>query len=189
MVSGTRRIRADEGDDANLRGLPRSAAANPGIRRSAPYDADVIEVRRSTSAGAESVWAVLADGFQYAAWVVGAARVRAVDDGWPEPGSRIHHSAGSWPLMINDTTTVLSCVPHRELVLQARGWPAGEARVELELLPSEQVGAQGCQIVMREDATHGPGRLIPGWVGQLAIAPRNVETLRRLAYLAERPRG
>lgn len=189
MVSGTRRVRADEGDDANPRGLPRRNAPNPGGRRSAPYDAKVIEVRRSTPAAVESVWGVLADGFQYAAWVVGAARVRAVDDGWPEPGSRIHHSAGSWPLMINDTTTVLSCVPNRELVLQARGWPAGEARVELELLPSEQFGAEGCQIVIREDATHGPGKLIPELVRQLAIAPRNVESLKRLAYLAERPRG
>jgi hypothetical protein len=91
--------------------------------------------------------------------------------------------------MINDITTVLSCVPTRKLVMQARGWPAGEARVELELLPAEQAGAEGCRIVIREDATHGPGTLLPRPLRQLAIAPRNVETLRRLAYLAERPRG
>lgn len=149
----------------------------------------VIEVSRQTPARVEAVWAVLADGFQYAAWVVGAARVRAVDDDWPAPRTRIHHSIGIWPLMINDITTVLLSVPTRELVMQARGWPAGEARVELELLPSGQAGAGGCRIVMREDATHGPGKLIPRRMRQLAIAPRNVETLRRLAYLAERPRG
>jgi hypothetical protein len=120
--------------------------------------------------------------------VVGAARVRAVDDGWPAVGTRIHHSVGTWPVMLDDITTVLSCVPARELVMQARGWPAGEARVELELLPVGQAGAQGCRIVMREDATHGPGKLIPGPLRQLAIAPRNVETLTRLTYLAERPR-
>ena len=149
----------------------------------------VIEVSRDTPASAAAVWAVLADGFQYAAWVVGAARVRAVDDNWPAPHTRIHHSVGSWPLMLNDVTTVLSCVPTRELVMQARGWPAGEARVELELLPAEQAGAEGCRIVIREDATHGPGTLIPRPLRHLAIAPRNAETLRRLAYLAERPRG
>ncbi len=149
----------------------------------------MIEVRRFTSASPEAVWAVLADGFGYAAWVVGAARVRAVDDGWPDIGTRIHHSFGTWPLMIDDVTMVLSCEPGRELVLQARGWPAGEARVELELRASDDVGEAGCRIVMREDATHGPGRLIPRPVRQLAIVPRNVETLRRLAYLAERPSG
>ena len=149
----------------------------------------MIEVSRRSSASAESVWAVLADGFRYAAWVVGAARVRAVDADWPATGTRIHHSAGVWPLMINDVTTVLMCTPHRELVMQARGWPAGEARVELELLPPEEVGTGGCRVVMREDATHGPGKLIPGPLRGLAIAPRNVESLKRLAYLAERPRG
>ena len=153
----------------------------------APYDRAVIEVSRCTPAGVDAVWAVLADGFRYAAWVVGAARVRAVDDGWPAAGTRIHHSVGTWPAMLDDVTTVLSSVPARELVMQARGWPAGEARVELELLPGEQAG--GCRILMREDATHGPGRLIPGPLRQWAIAPRNAESLRRLAYLAERPRG
>ncbi len=152
----------------------------------APYDLVVIEVSRCTPASVDAVWAVLADGFRYASWVVGAARVRAVDDGWPAVGTRIHHSVGTWPVMLDDITTVLSCVPGRELVMQARGWPAGEARVELELLPGEQAG--GCRIVMREDATHGPGKLIPGPLRQLAITPRNVETLKRLAYLAERPR-
>lgn len=147
----------------------------------------VIEVSRSTPASAEAVWAVLADGFRYASWVVGAARVRGVDVGWPAPGTRIHHSVGTWPLMIDDVTEVLSCTPGRALVLQARGWPAGEARVELDLRPSAGSGGAGCRIVMREDATHGPGRLIPQPLRQLAIAPRNVETLRRLVYLAERP--
>ena len=37
--------------------------------------------RRSVDAPAEAVWDVLADGWQYATWVVGASRVRAVDPG------------------------------------------------------------------------------------------------------------
>ena len=40
------------------------------------------QVSRSVAAPAEAVWAVLADGWQYATWVVGASRVRAVDAGW-----------------------------------------------------------------------------------------------------------
>jgi len=148
----------------------------------------VIEVSRFSPVSVNTVWGVLVDGFQYAAWVVGAARVRAVDDGWPAPGCRIHHSIGTWPLLIDDGTEVLSCDPGRELVLQARGWPIGEARVELKLAPSDQAGMGGCQIVMREDVTHGPGRLIPPPARRRMIAPRNTESLRRLAYLAERSR-
>ncbi|MCW2721144.1 MAG: hypothetical protein QOG20_4735 [Pseudonocardiales bacterium] len=148
----------------------------------------MIEVSRFSPASVDVVWSVLADGFLYASWVVGASRVRAVDAGWPAVGSRIHHSVGSWPVLIDDVTEVVDCEPGRLLVLQARGWPAGEARVELQLTPSVEAGVDGCRIGMREDATHGPGRLVPRAVRQLAIAPRNKESLRRLAYLAERPR-
>jgi uncharacterized protein YndB with AHSA1/START domain len=147
----------------------------------------VIEVSRRSPASAEVVWSVLADGFRYAAWVVGASRVRAVDPTWPAVGSRIHHSVGSWPLLLDDVTEVLACEPGRALTLQARAWPAGEARVELELTPSDEAAPGGCRIDMREDATHGPATLLPQSLRQLAIGPRNVESLRRLAYLAERP--
>lgn len=134
------------------------------------------------------MWEVLADGFSYASWVVGASRVRAVDAGWPGVGARIHHSVGSWPVLLDDVTEVLECDPARVLTLQAKGWPAGEARVELELSASDEAGLGGCRIEMREDATHGPGLLVPKPLRQLAIVPRNRESLQRLAYLAERPR-
>lgn len=148
----------------------------------------MIEVSRFSPATTDEVWAVLADGFAYASWVVGASRVRAVDAAWPAVGSRIHHSVGSWPLLIDDVTEVTGVEPGRRLELQAKGWPAGEARVEVELTPAVEGGVGGCRITMREDATHGPGRLVPWPVRQAAIVPRNRESLRRLGYLAERPR-
>jgi hypothetical protein len=89
--------------------------------------------------------------------------------------------------MIDDVSIVVSCVPTRALVMQARGWPAGEARVELDLVPSEQAVAGGRRIVIREDATQGPGTLVPRPLRQLVITPRGIEILRRLAHLAERP--
>jgi hypothetical protein len=142
----------------------------------------VIEVSLRTSASAQDVWAVLADGWMYAAWVVGAARIRAVDAGWPGPHTKIHHSAGSWPVLLNDETEVLSADPPNVLVMQARGWPAGEARVEVRVTPT---GSDGCSLRLREDVTHGVGLLVPRPLRKLAFAPRNVESLRRLAYLAE----
>jgi hypothetical protein len=40
---------------------------------------------------------------------------------------------------------------------------------------------------MAEDVVSGPARLVPARARAAAITARNVETLRRLALLAERP--
>ncbi len=144
--------------------------------------AGVVTVTHDVHAPPQAVWDVLADGWSYATWVVGASRVRDVDRGWPSEGGRIHHSFGLWPALINDTTHVLSSQEPSELVLKARGWPAGEARVVISITPRSQ---DGCTVQIEEDATAGPGTLVPQPVRQMAIAPRNVEALRRLAYLAE----
>jgi hypothetical protein len=64
-------------------------------------------------------------------WVVGASRMRDVDDGWPAPGTKLHHSFGVWPLVLDDTTEALEIEPGQRLVLEARGWPVGKARVEI----------------------------------------------------------
>jgi uncharacterized protein YndB with AHSA1/START domain len=138
-------------------------------------------VTRTVAASPAEVWSVLADGWLYATWVVGASRIRAVDAGWPATGTSVHHSFGVWPLVVNDDTAVLSAEPERELVLRAKGWPFGEATVRLTLTPR---GA-GTVLTLREDATAGPGRLVPRPVRQLGIAPRNKESLRRLGFLAE----
>ena len=70
-------------------------------------------VSRRVHAPAEAVWAVVSDGWLYANWVVGTSRVRAVDSTWPDAGSRIHHSFGVWPAVIDDETVSLQVVPGR----------------------------------------------------------------------------
>jgi len=137
--------------------------------------------RRIVAATPDDVWNVLADGWLYPLWVVGAARIRDVDEAWPEKGSRIHHSVGVWPLLINDHTEVLDAVPGRSIKLRARGWPVGEAEVELRL---SDVGAQ-TEVVIEEDAVAGPGVLVPEPFKGLTLKWRNTESLRRLAFLAE----
>lgn len=144
--------------------------------------AGVVTVTRAVDAPAQAVWDVLADGWFYATWVVGASRVRGVDESWPEAGARIHHSFGIWPTVTSDTTHVLSSTAPTELRLRARGWPAGEAEVVITVTPE---GGESCSVSIAEDAVTGPGTLVPRPVRQLAIGPRNVESLRRLAYLAE----
>lgn len=140
-------------------------------------------VERHVGCPARSVLEVLRDGWSYAAWVVGASRIRSVDHHWPDPGSRIHHSAGAWPLVLDDETVALEWDGAGRLVLQAHGWPLGEARVVIEVVPDAD--GSGCTIRMGEDAVKGPGALVPKPLRTLAIVPRNRETVHRLALLAE----
>jgi uncharacterized protein YndB with AHSA1/START domain len=141
----------------------------------------MIEVTRLIEAEPKSVMAVLIDGWTYASWVVGASTIRDVDQDFPAPGTRIHHSVGSWPLLLSDTTHVLEYEPGHRLKLEARGWPLGQATVELTVESS----GSGSLVTMTEDVSEGPGKLVPAPIRQLGIAPRNRESLRRLAFLAE----
>ncbi len=136
---------------------------------------------RLIEATPDRVWAVLADGWLYPTWVVGASRMRAVDPAWPQPGSKLHHSAGVWPVVIDDNTESRECLPERRLRLRARGWPVGEAEVTIELLPKDE----GTLVELREQAVAGPARFLPEPVQDVLLSARNTETLRRLAYLAE----
>jgi hypothetical protein len=133
-------------------------------------------VRRLVAAPVDAVWKILADGWSYSSWVVGTARIRSVEPAWPSPGSRIHHSFGTWPLLIDDHTRVLREEPGSLLEL-----PAGEAQVRIELRPA----GEQCEVLIAEDAVSGPGTLVPPVVRQPLIALRNRETVRRLAMLAE----
>ena len=136
---------------------------------------------QTVQAPPDAVWAVLADGWLYPLWVVGATRMRDVDAGWPEVGTCLHHSAGVWPLVVNDSTEVVDCQPGTELRLRARAWPLGEAAVRISLAAS---GADTL-VTLREESVSGPGRLVPQPAEDLLLDWRNRETLRRLAMLAE----
>ena len=138
-------------------------------------------VTRDIAASRRRGWDVLADGWTYSQWVVGNSRIRAVDDDWPAPGTRILHSVGVWPLVIDDETVVLSCIPEQELVLLAKTGPLGAARVTLRLSDSPQ----GCRLEMAEVAVRGPMRLVPDRLQLTGIRPRNRECTWRLAGLAE----
>ena len=136
---------------------------------------------RTVSATPEQVWEVLADGWLYPLFVVGASRMRDVDESWPAVGARLHHSVGTWPLLIDDTTEVLEIEEGRRLLLKARGWPAGEAHVDISLRPD----GHATLVTMEEDATAGPGVLVPKPLRDAQLHWRNVEALRRLAFVVE----
>ena len=141
-----------------------------------------LTVKRDTTATRRQVWDVIADGWTYSQWVVGNSRMRAVDPSWPAVGSKIHHTIGIWPVVINDETEVESCTPEEELVLLAKTRPFGQARITLRLHDT----ANGCRIEMAEVPVGGPLNLIPRRLALAAAFPRNRECTWRLASLAER---
>lgn len=142
-------------------------------------------VTRIVRASPERVWEVLADGWTYPLFVVGATRMRDVDEEWPEVDSAIHHSVGLWPLVINDSTLVTHVEPGKVLGLRARAWPLGEADIEFRIAPH----ADGTEVTIEEDIASGPGALIPPPLKGLSLTWRNIETLRRFAFVAENGRA
>ncbi|MGV8884978.1 MAG: SRPBCC family protein [Microbacteriaceae bacterium] len=129
----------------------------------------------------QDVFDVLADGWLFPSWVVGASRMRDVDVDWPQQGSELKHSFGVWPMLIDDETVVEEWDPPRRMTLRPKGWPIGEARVEIDVRPR----GDGAVVRIMEKAIKGPGRLVPPPLLDLGLHARNVETLRRLAFLAE----
>ena len=139
--------------------------------------------RAVIDAPSQDVFAVLADGWQYASWVVGASHIRAVDRGWPRPGTRIHHSVGLWPLAIKDSTAAEEMEPNRYLALRAKAWPLGEARVRLVLKP---LPGNRTEVLLDEVVTAGPGPVVPDKLIAPLLRARNREALRRLGHIATR---
>ncbi|MFC7533650.1 SRPBCC family protein [Actinoplanes sp. GCM10030250] len=142
-------------------------------------------VARTVQAPPDRVFAVLADGWSYSDWVVGTVHIRDVEPNWPTPGSKLHHKAGPWPLSLHDSSTVLSCEPGKRLKLNAGLWPLGAAIVDIRLEP---VGTDATRVVIHEDFEAGPLLWVRNKVNDLILHRRNIETLRRLADIAERAR-
>jgi uncharacterized protein YndB with AHSA1/START domain len=139
-------------------------------------------VARFIAAPPEEVFDVLADGWTYTNWVVGTSHMRAVDPDWPQPGCKLHHAAGVWPLLIRDETAVETVEPGRSLALTARGRPLGNARVVLTLAAE----GDGTRITMEETLIAGPGRWLHNPLLERLLTRRNVESLARLAAIVER---
>ena len=139
-----------------------------------------------TDATPERVFKVLIDAEAYPRWVVGAKQVRAVDDGWPAPGTAFHHSVGAGPACVDDATTVVELDPPRRLVLRGRARPLGTMAIVLDV---RRAGDE-TEITITEQPAAGPPTWLRGpsaWAMDVLIHLRNIESLRRLRRLAEAP--
>ncbi|MGI8664966.1 MAG: SRPBCC family protein [Jatrophihabitans sp.] len=143
------------------------------------------EVRQLVAASADRVFAELADGWAYVGWVVGATHIRDVDHHWPATGSKIHHQVGGWPTVVSDYTESIECEPGRRLLLRARGWPFGEAVVEIVLVEQDD---RHTEVLLREAPSAGPGRLLDNPALRWLLHRRNAETLSRLKDRVEHRR-
>ena len=70
----------------------------------------------------------------------------------------------------------------RRMLMRARGWPFGEAVVEIVLTRA----GEGTEFSIREEGIGGAGWLLRNPSGDALIHRRNVESVARLAALAQR---
>jgi uncharacterized protein YndB with AHSA1/START domain len=133
----------------------------------------------------EAVWDVLADAGKYGYWVVGSKVIRDEEPGWPEPGTKFHHTIGAGPVTISDHTVSLEAQRPTLLKLRAKGRPLGTATVTLTMHPRN--GGTVVRITENPDGVFAPLALNP--VVHVATKLRNAESLMRLEELALRRAG
>jgi hypothetical protein len=133
----------------------------------------------------DDLFAVLADGWLYPVWVVGAARMRDVDADWPQEGTRIHHSLGVWPVMVHDTTEMVEWDPPRRVRLRPKAGPLGRGVIRFDVRPH----GDGIAVTIAEEPVTGLPAVLPGILWRPLLVLRNRECLTRLAFLAEGRRG
>lgn len=138
-------------------------------------------VERDIAATPERVFAVLANGWCYPAWVIGTSHVRAVEADWPAAGSRLFHTTGVWPFTMDDETVVVEAIAGQRLVLVANGRHLGRARVTFTLAPVDA----GTRVAMAEAPVSGAGRRLHNAVTDWILLRRTATTLARLAAVAE----
>lgn len=132
------------------------------------------------AAAPRDVFSVLIDAKAYAQWVVGARKVRSVDENWPAVGARFHHTVEP---NIHDTTEILAIEPDRFVRLRVRFRPIGVALVELRL--SAINCGHGTLIQLCEYPESGLVRSAPALTTRL-LWLRNGLSLLRLRRLVER---
>lgn len=127
----------------------------------------------------EAVFEHLLDPWEYPSWLLGASKMRDVDDDWPAVGSRFHHTVGFGPVKVNDISEILECDPPHRLVLKVKATPIVQGIVTFTLVPTPEGGTE--LSLQEEPAVRVAGLLRP------ALDPpthmRNKESLKQLADL------
>jgi uncharacterized protein YndB with AHSA1/START domain len=153
-----------------------------------PDENNAITTREEIPASPEEIFAVLVDPTTYPDWLVGAQRIRAVDEDWPAVGSSFQHTIGWGPWRLQGSTSVRRCAPSKELVLGAGMGPLGEASVRFLVTRS----GGGTVVELQELPARGLARLadrVLGPVVGVGLWGRNAASLDALSALVARRSG
>jgi uncharacterized protein YndB with AHSA1/START domain len=129
----------------------------------------------------DAVFDVLDDACAYPRWVLGARRIRRVDESWPAVGSRFHHALGTAAGELHDSSKILERDRPNRIVLEVRFRPTGVARVEIGVAPA----GTDSVITIDETPTQGPVSWLPRIITDPGLALRNAISLRRLRHEIE----
>ncbi len=135
---------------------------------------------RDIPAPAGAVFDALLDPETYPHWLVGAKEIRAVDDNWPEVGSRFHHRVGlGGPVTVADSTKVLAIDAPNLLSLEVRARPLGRGVATFTLTSNGPDPAPGCSVQIDEAPIGTLAPLHPLFAP--FIKARNDKSLEQLA--------
>lgn len=127
----------------------------------------------------EEVFGHLLDPWEYPRWLLGASKMRAVDEEWPEVGALFHHTVGWGPCKISDTSRIEAIDPPHRLVLYVRATPLVQGRVTFTLVPAD---GGGTLLTLQEEPALAIGNLVRP-VLDPATHLRNRRSLHQLADL------
>lgn len=132
-------------------------------------------VQTTIDAPVAEVWDALVDVRTYPRWLIGARRIRRVDDGWPAPGTAFHHEVGlGGPFTIRDSTRAEAVEDGRRLELDVRARPLLRANVTFDL----RATPGGTEVTLEEHPT-GWHRVLAPVLAPLVMA-RNRASLEKL---------
>ncbi|MEU0477346.1 SRPBCC family protein [Streptomyces olivaceus] len=140
---------------------------------------------RLIQATPQAVWDVLADGSQYARWVVGPSEVTPRSGQWPRTGATIAYEVRLGPLRLTNESVVRHMVEGALLEIEAKAGRLGTARISVELRP----WGEQCLVIVDEHPLRGPGGLMHNVGVEALIQIRHRAMLARLAHLCEAEAG
>jgi len=126
----------------------------------------------------DQVFAHLTNPWEYPKWLLGASKMRDVDDSWPAVGSNFHHRVGIGPIKVNDRSQVLEIDPPRKLVLLVKARPLFQGKVTFTVEPD----GDGSLLTLEEEPAFPGASLVRPLVDPPTHA-RNEKSLENLADL------
>jgi uncharacterized protein YndB with AHSA1/START domain len=126
----------------------------------------------------EQVFEHLTNPWEYPKWLLGASKMRDVDDAWPAVGSNFHHRVGVGPIKVNDRSQVLEIDPPRKLVLLVKARPLFQGKVTFTVEPD----GDGSRLTLEEEPAF-PGASLVRPLVDPPTHVRNKESLENLANL------